>query len=304
MHKLALFDYKGEVNEGSIATFLQTIKSKTFFSQTFLPPPELDQIMAAMQQAVLAFGQLFDYDLGVRADFLKRVVFVKYADLKTLTKVDFVRAAHLHTANFKIYVAIDDSSGGQRHEAGIAHTLNHEFVHTIAFQQVKLLEGGQAYTSVQSGYRKINAYFLFDEAVCELVNIYIINRFWPHYDATKTLITKAKHAMSYPLSVAFVYALLEKLSEVMHSRLEDVFKIMVDDLLVGSNRFITLCGEKIDQGLVSDLASGTTPDDYDLAVLLTMAHDYKLESFAKRLTADPSSHSKTGLEAVSRFGSS
>ena len=255
-----------------------------------------------MKELIQAFGRSVGFDLSKRIAYLDRIVFVSRRDLQKMLPSQNTRAFFRQNDNFKIYVPIDDEHGVNRDWSSVAHSLNHEFIHCVSYQEVHLYGQDKSFKTVKSGMRRLDRFFLLNEALCELTNLYIINRFWPNLVSTKSLWVSAISEISIPEGVSFLNGLIEKLSDEMKLGYDDILTLAHTDLLVGSDQFLDLCRRKISEAMVDELSETRPSDKYDAKYLLGLAGKYRLVSLEERLKQDIINGTEVDLTMLRKIG--
>lgn len=305
--QLEYFHFTGNATKENVKEFYEYINSHPLSAQWYIPPPEFLKVIDGVKKSIGEFGVSLGFDLSKRIKYLDRTVFIKQEDMSKAEPLLKPRAMFRSNENFKIYVSIDDSSGTNRDFGSVAHSLNHEFIHSISFQEVFFYKEEKHFELVTSGMKVGSGtyqgkFFLLNESLTELTNIYIINKFWPSLDQTRQLVELATNEISLPNAVSFLNALFEKLSEESNLNYDQVLEMAQKDMLTGSEQLLSLFREKVGETLISDLSETRPPNEYDPNYLIEMAEKYKLTKLNERVTKDLKNGRRDSLHALSMLG--
>ncbi len=302
---LEYFRFTGDSSEANVAVFLKYIDSHPLFKETFVPPQKFLEVVGHMKLSIDLFGRDNGFDLGKRLPYLDRLVFVSQAEMIQIFGTSLnPRAIFNSTDNFKIYVAIDDLDGKNRAWGSVAHSVNHEFLHCIAFHEVFINRRDETFETVRSGMLRKEKYFFLNEALCELTNLYVMNRYWRKIEATRSIIDESTAECAVPEGVSLLYGLIAKLGSETGRGFVEILRIAHEDLLTGADLFLDMCTERWGEGLIEILSRpmAETRFDYDSNRTLDWARKFELTELEKRVEKDLSNGTRENLTSLSRIG--
>ncbi|KKR28592.1 hypothetical protein A2715_03240 [Candidatus Woesebacteria bacterium RIFCSPHIGHO2_01_FULL_39_32] len=282
------FTFKGATDKRFLNGFYRYIRSKVITDlHIFIPPQQFQNTVEDIKKALYLFGIDLGYDLTPRILFLNRLVFAKKADLlkKDSTWKDDYRSVFSQD-NFKIYISVD-ATGSFRTNDSLAHSINHEFIHGISYKEIYISQNNKEWIVTKLGIRRKNRFFILNEAVTELTNIYVINKFWPRFKNTKSLVNFANREISAPNAVFLVNAMFEELVKRSHLSYKDILRKAQVDLLTGSQNTLSLISRFLGKDFIEVLSSSEESKKYDvifnLNFLVEKSRRLKLVYFEKQL---------------------
>jgi hypothetical protein len=207
----------------------------------YKPSSKIKLIISEIKQAVFLFGEDLGYNLKLRIPDSDTIRFVKRANLNTKYKSRVLKEdirGIFDPKTFLIYISIDNQNKLFRENFSLAHSINHELIHFISHKKIHIDKNDNSFRIVESGLRKINKYFFLDEAVTELTNLVIINKYWGRFPNLKMIQKNALSEISY-VETLKTKKTLEQIAEKQGTSFEHILGIVQHDYLTGSRNIFT-----------------------------------------------------------------